>query len=107
MYQSCRECLLPTTSSLNAVEAFIRQILGWREYIRGVYWLKMPAYKNENFFDAQAALPEFFWTAKTTMNCLKQCIQDTKKNAYAHHIQRLMVLGNFLLLTSVDPKFVN
>jgi deoxyribodipyrimidine photolyase-related protein len=92
---------------LNAVEGFIRQIMGWREYVRGIYWLKMPEYKTQNFFDAKKTLPDFFWTGKTEMNCLKQCITETKHNAYAHHIQRLMVLGNFCLLIGVDPNAVN
>lgn len=92
---------------LNAAEGFIRQIIGWREYIRGIYWLKMPKYAHENFFDARRKLPDFYWTAETKMNCLKQCVSETKKNAYAHHIQRLMVLGNFALLSGIDPKYVN
>ena len=92
---------------LAAVEGFIRQIAGWREYVRGIYWLKMPDYLNVNFLNATLPLPEFYWTANTEMNCLKQCVTDTKKHAYAHHIQRLMVLGNFLLLIGVDPKAVN
>ena len=87
--------------AINCAEGFIRQILGWREYIRGIYWLKMPKYENENFLDAKHGLPQFFWDADTKMNCLKQCINDTKKYAYAHHIQRLMVLGNFTLLTGL------
>lgn len=92
---------------LNAVEGFIRQILGWREYVRGLYWLKMPDYKSQNALDAQRKLPEFFWTAQTDMNCLKICIQDTHDNAYAHHIQRLMVLGNFALLAGIHPDEIN
>jgi len=92
---------------LNAVEGFIRQIIGWREYVRGIYWLKMPEYSEQNFFNAQRSLPEFYWTANTNMNCLSQCIQETKRNAYAHHIQRLMVLGNFALLAGIQPKEVN
>lgn len=92
---------------LNSTEGFIRQILGWREYIRGIYWLKMPDYKHKNFLNAKKALPEFFWTGDTNMNCLKQCITDTQKNAYANHIQRLMVIGNFMLLAGVDPDHVN
>jgi deoxyribodipyrimidine photolyase-related protein len=92
---------------LNAVEGFIRQIIGWREYVRGIYWLKMPEYSSENFFEAKRNLPPFYWTAQTKMNCLHQCVSETKQNAYAHHIQRLMVLGNFALLTGIDPKFVN
>ncbi|WP_068088926.1 cryptochrome/photolyase family protein [Polycladidibacter stylochi] len=92
---------------LNAVEGFIRQILGWREFIRGIYWLKMPEYAHCNHLNAKAPLPDFYWTGKTSMNCLRQCVLETKQNAYAHHIQRLMVLGNFALLTGVAPKHVN
>ena len=92
---------------LNAVEGFIRQIIGWREYVRGIYWLKMPEYATKNFFDAQRKLPDFYWTADTKMNCLRQCVSETKQNAYAHHIQRLMVLGNFALIAGLDPHQVN
>lgn len=91
---------------LNAAEGFIRQIIGWREYVRGLYWLKMPDYAAANALGAKRALPAFFWTGKTTMNCLHQCIGDTLENAYAHHIQRLMVIGNFSLLAGLDPKEV-
>lgn len=92
---------------LNAVEGFIRQIVGWREYVRGIYWLKMPAYADHNFFGAQRPLPQFYWTANTKMNCLRQCVLETKQHAYAHHIQRLMVLGNFALLAGIEPKAIN
>ena len=92
---------------INSVEGFIRQIAGWREYIRGVYWNKMPQYLNENFLEANRTLPDFFWTAETKMNCLHQCIKETKKNAYAHHIQRLMVIGNFALISGLEPQQVN
>ena len=92
---------------LNAVEGFIRQIIGWREYIRGIYWLKMPGYSNQNFLEADRRLPDFYWTANTQMNCLRQCVLKTKQNAYADHIQRLMVLGNFALIAGIDPKEVN
>ena len=92
---------------LNAVEGFIRQIIGWREYVRGVYWLKMPEYAKKNYFKAKRNLPEFYWTAETEMNCLRQCVLETKKNAYAHHIQRLMVLGNFALIAGLDTTQVN
>jgi deoxyribodipyrimidine photolyase-related protein len=95
------------TAPLNAVEGFIRQILGWREYVRGIYWLKMPDYKTLNFLDAKRPLPAFYWTADTQMNCMRQCITETKQNAYAHHIQRLMVLGNFALIAGLDPDAVN
>ena len=92
---------------LNAAEGFIRQIIGWREYIRGIYWLRMPGYDKQNFLDAKKDLPSFYWQADSSMNCLKQCVKDTKENAYAHHIQRLMVLGNFALLAGIDPVQVN
>jgi deoxyribodipyrimidine photolyase-related protein len=92
---------------LNAVEGFIRQILGWREFVRGIYWLKMPDYAHENFFEAKRDLPDFYWTGDTKMNCLSQCVSETKQNAYAHHIQRLMVLGNFALITGLAPEQVN
>jgi deoxyribodipyrimidine photolyase-related protein len=92
---------------LNATEGFIRQVLGWREYVRGIYWLKMPKYKEYNFFKAKLNLPEFYWTANTNMNCMKQCISQTKELAYAHHIQRLMVLGNFALIAGINPDYVN
>lgn len=91
---------------LNAAEGFIRQIIGWRDYVRGLYWLKMPDYAEANALKAKRALPEFFWTGATEMNCLRQCIGDTLQNAYAHHIQRLMVIGNFSLLAGLDPKAV-
>ena len=92
---------------LNAVEGFIRQIIGWREYVRGIYWLKMPDYADVNFFGANRDLPWFYWSGETEMNCVRQCVAETKQNAYAHHIQRLMVLGNFALLAGIDPKQVN
>ncbi len=91
---------------LNAVEGFIRQILGWREYVRGIYWLKMPDYKNSNALDAARPLPDFYWTADTAMNCMSQAIGDTKRHAYAHHIQRLMITGNFALLAGLNPREV-
>jgi deoxyribodipyrimidine photolyase-related protein len=94
-------------SPLNAVEGFIRQIIGWREYVRGIYWHKMPEYAEENYFKATRMLPDFYWEANTKMNCLRQCVSETKENAYAHHIQRLMVLGNFALLAGIDPHQVN
>ncbi|NMH58415.1 cryptochrome/photolyase family protein [Alteromonas ponticola] len=91
---------------LNSAEGFIRQILGWREFIRGFYWHFMPNLKLDNFFKASRDLPAFFWNGETKMNCLRQCINDTRENAYAHHIQRLMVLGNFCLLTEIAPEQV-
>ncbi|MBE1300391.1 MAG: cryptochrome/photolyase family protein [Alteromonadaceae bacterium] len=94
------------TAPLNAVEGFIRQVLGWREYVRGLYWFSMPGYEKRNGLQATRPLPDFFWTGKTKMNCLSECIRNTRENAYAHHIQRLMVLGNFALLAGLNPEEV-
>lgn len=92
---------------LNAVEGFIRQILGWREYVRGLYWLKMPDYKALNALEADRPLPDFYWTGETDMACLADAIHTTKTHAYAHHIQRLMITGNFALLAGVAPDAIN
>lgn len=92
---------------LNAVEGFIRQVLGWREFVRGVYWLYMPEYLQRNALDAHRPLPAFYWTGETDMNCLRQTIGQTLEYGYAHHIQRLMVTGLFALLLGVDPKAVH
>lgn len=89
------------------IEGFVRQIIGWREYMRGVYWAHMPQYAEMNHFDHQRDLPEWFWTGETKMNCLKQTINNSLDHAYAHHIQRLMVTGNFALLAGVDPTQVD
>jgi deoxyribodipyrimidine photolyase-related protein len=91
---------------LNAVEGFVRQILGWREYVRGLYWLKMPHYAAGNALKAERPLPHFYWTGETDMNCLAQVIGETRQHAYAHHIQRLMVTGNFALLAGLSPPAV-
>lgn len=91
---------------LAAVEGFVRQIIGWREFVRGLYWLEMPDYAESNFLQAKRPLPQFYWDAKTDLNCLHNAIEDTRKNAYAHHIQRLMVTGNFALLAGIEPKAV-
>ena len=89
---------------LNAAEGFIRQIIGWREYMRGIYWLKMPGYETSNFFGHTRELPAFYWTAETEMACVKAAVTQTKEQAYAHHIQRLMVTGNFAMLAGIDPQ---
>ena len=89
---------------LNAVEGFIRQVLGWREYVRGLYWLKMPEYRETNALGASRRLPDFYWTGKTDLACMAETINDTRQNAYAHHIQRLMVTGNFALLAGIAPN---
>lgn len=91
---------------LNAVEGFIRQILGWREYVRGLYDYLMPDYGETNALDAHRPLPEFYWSAQTPMCCMATSITNTRDHAYAHHIQRLMVTGNFALLAGLDPKAV-
>ncbi|PHX62970.1 MAG: cryptochrome/photolyase family protein [Planctomycetaceae bacterium] len=92
---------------LAAVEGFIRQILGWREYVRGIYWLYMPQYLERNTLNANHDLPAFFWTANTDLNCLNQAIGQTLKHGYAHHIQRLMITGLFCLLYGVKPTQVH
>lgn len=91
---------------LAAVEGFIRQVLGWREFIRGVYWLDMPKMRQDNFLKADQPLPQWFWTGNTHMACMKDSIGQTLKYGYAHHIQRLMVLGNFVLMAGVVPQQV-
>ena len=88
---------------LNSVEGFIRQIIGWREYVRGIYWREGPDYVTRNALGASRSLPGFYWTGKTDMACLAAAIGQTREDAYAHHIQRLMVTGTFALLAGVDP----
>ncbi|APG61265.1 cryptochrome/photolyase family protein [Christiangramia salexigens] len=92
---------------ISQVEGFIRQILGWREYMRGIYWKEMPGYKRSNKLRNQNNLPGFYWDAKTKMNCLHHSIKNSLENAYAHHIQRLMITGNFALLTQTHPDHVD
>ena len=91
---------------LNAVEGFIRQILGWREYIRGIYWHLMPEYGQRNMLNAHRPLPEFYWGAPTGMFCVAESVRHTHDHAYSHHIQRLMITGNFALLAGLDVKAV-
>lgn len=92
---------------LSQVEGFVRQIIGWREYMRGIYWKEMPAYASMNALENTNPLPEFYWTGKTKMNCLHQSITNSLDNAYAHHIQRLMITGNFALLAQIHPDKVD
>ncbi len=89
--------------SLACAEGFIRQILGWREYVRGFYWAHMPDYDTNNVFEHHTPLPQWFWTGQTKMNCLSHAIGQSLEHAYAHHIQRLMIIGNFSLLAGLDP----
>ncbi|ABM20175.1 cryptochrome/photolyase family protein [Marinobacter nauticus] len=91
---------------LNAVEGFVRQIIGWREFVRGIYWLLMPGYARENRLGNSRELPWFYWTGDTKMRCMHKAIDATARNAYAHHIQRLMVTGNFALLAGVKPEAI-
>ena len=89
---------------IEAVEGYVRQVLGWREFIRGVYWLDMPGIREANHFRHARRLPAWYWTGDTQMNCMKQAVGQTLKHGYAHHIQRLMVTGIFGLLAEIEPK---
>jgi deoxyribodipyrimidine photolyase-related protein len=93
--------------SISQIEGFVRQIIGWREYMRGIYWAKMPEFAQLNFFNNKRKLPNWFWTGETKMACLKHAINQSLDYAYAHHIQRLMVTGNFALLAGIDPDEVD
>lgn len=93
--------------SLATIEGFVRQILGWREFVRAIYWARMPAYANSNFFHHTAALPRWYWDGNTKMHCLQRAIKQSLTGAYAHHIQRLMLTGNFALLAGCDPDAVD
>lgn len=95
------------TIDISQVEGFVRQILGWREYMRGMYWKEMPNYRTLNKLNNTNALPDFYWTGNTKMNCLKHAITQSLDKAYAHHIQRLMITGNFALLAQVHPDEVD
>ncbi len=92
---------------INAAEGFIRQVIGWREYVRGIYWHFMPEYVTRNALGATRPLPDFYWTGDTDMACLESAITQTLEEGYAHHIQRLMLTGNFALLAGVDPHAVH
>ncbi len=93
--------------AINQIEGFIRQILGWREYMRGIYWMKMPGFETVNFFNHTRKLPKWYWTGETDMNCLKHAITQSLDFGYAHHIQRLMITGNFALLAGIHPDEVD
>lgn len=93
--------------AITQVEGFVRQILGWREFIRVLYWANMPAYSEQNALAATRALPGWYWTGATKMNCMAQAIGQSLRFAYAHHIQRLMITGNFALLAGIDPQAVD
>jgi len=93
--------------SLAQIEGFVRQIIGWREFIRGIYWCNMPYYESLNALQANLDLPDYFWTGDTNMCCMKKAIQNSLDHSYAHHIQRLMITGNFCLLTGIAPDQVD
>lgn len=97
----------PHDIAYHQIEGFVRQIIGWREYMRGIYWLKMPSFAKLNYFENDQKLPSWFWTGNTKMNCLKNAIKQSLHFAYAHHIQRLMITGNFTLLVGVNPDEVD
>ncbi len=105
--QAAEDAYRAGQAPLPAVEGFIRQILGWREYVRGIYWTQMPGYLERNALDAQADLPAWYWTGETDMACLKDAIHQTLEHGYAHHIQRLMVTGLYALLLGVKPQVVH
>ena len=98
---------MSTVNSLNSLEGFVRQILGWREYIRGVYGHKCPVMKIITFLITIKTIPKWYWTGKTKMRCLSKSISQSLENSYAHHIQRLMIIGNFSLLAGIDPKHIH
>lgn len=97
----------PETIEFNQLEGFVRQIIGWREYMRGIYWKEMPSYRDLNYFNHQQKLPSWYWTGKTKMACMRDAIDQSLNYAYAHHIQRLMITGNFALLAGVHPDEVD
>ena len=105
--QAAQAAYLAGTAPLNAVEGFIRQILGWREYVRGLYWFAGPDYTARNHLAATRPLPALFWGAPTDLKCLSQAVDATRRNAMAHHIQRLIILGNFAMLVGTDPGEVH
>ena len=91
---------------LQSVEGFVRQVIGWREFIRGIYWLDMPRLRDANHYGHARALPRWYWTGDTGMNCMRAAIGQTLRHGYAHHIQRLMVTGQFALLAQIEPRQV-
>jgi len=101
-WENCKD-----TIGINQIEGYIRQILGWREFMRGMYWTLMPEFKTMNFFNHTHKLPHYYWDAQTRMNCMRNVLSQSLKHAYAHHIQRLMVTGNFALLTGIHPDDVD
>lgn len=106
MCQAAERAYHEGVAPLHCAEGFIRQILGWREYVRGLYWARMPDYRETNALAAGRPLPWFYWSGETDLNCIRQVVDQTRAHAYAHHIQRLMVTGNFALIAGLDPAQV-
>lgn len=104
---AAEQAYLRGAAPLASVEGFIRQILGWREYVRGIYWTQMPAYAERNVLDAREDLPGWYWTGDTDMACLRDALAQTLAHGYANHIQRLMVTGLYALLLGVQPQQVH
>ncbi len=102
--QAAEKCYQEGKVDLPSAEGFIRQILGWREFMRGVYFLDMPQLKADNFYNHQNALPKWYWSGDTKMNCMKNCIEQTLQNGYSHHIQRLMITGMFGVTAQIKPQ---
>lgn len=105
--QRCEQAWQDGKAPLNATEGFIRQIIGWREFVRGVYFLEGPDYARRNALNHQRGLPDLYWGGETRMACMAEVVAQTRKYAYAHHIQRLMITGNFALLAGIDPAEVH
>jgi deoxyribodipyrimidine photolyase-related protein len=97
----------PDKITIAQIEGFVRQIIGWREYMRGIYWAQMPRFGQLNYFGHQRALPQWYWTAETKMRCMQFSVGQSLTKAYAHHIQRLMITGNFALLAGIDPNQID
>jgi deoxyribodipyrimidine photolyase-related protein len=105
--QAAVEAFQAGAAPLQSVEGFARQIIGWREFIRAIYWREGQAYQQRNALDQHGCLPPFYWSSETDMNCMHQALSEVLDNAYGHHIQRLMVTGNFALISGVDPKEIS
>ncbi|MBU6375807.1 MAG: cryptochrome/photolyase family protein [Bdellovibrionales bacterium] len=102
--ESAIDCFRKGNAPINSVEGFVRQIAGWREFVNGVYWLKMPEYEKVNGLQADLPLPDFFYSGKTDLNCVRKALNQVHSTGFNHHIQRLMILGNFLLIAGVHPQ---
>ncbi|MFK7758576.1 MAG: cryptochrome/photolyase family protein [Phycisphaerales bacterium] len=107
VYHAALDAYESGNAPLNAVEGFIRQVIGWREFIRGIYWFEGPDYASRNTLEQYGSLPEFYWSGETEMACMKDALKSVLQNSYGHHIARLMVTGNFALIAGVEPQEVD